>query len=705
MSLQKIGRHWLTGKYHPDVTGKYHGNVHRNRFIGNHHFSTDTSTNNPTIAPTLHRQQIHRQYHQPNHQHYRQQIHQHDRPLHRQQIHRHQQIHQHDRNSPTVSPCLQLNHQHQANRSTKSPTLSPTNTPTLSPTLSPTNTPTVSPTKSPTLSPTNTPTISPTSEPITIQFLLTVLADFAYAQESLNDANSNLDEWAYEVISNMISSSLSDVIITINNVDEGSITIDYSLQSNSVQSLATAQATISSTSQVQAPGGAATIVSNTVVAQQLTGTDILFNGITFNSWGQKSCNPTSWTHSVQVDPFTKWHQYEFVVDEEDTFIIDTCGSTVGIMVYVLAGDMVTNNLIYCTPFFCPTPWEFIKVNGENLDLKGTAYPCGVSKTPKISVTLPVGTLTIIVQTYGTGNLVLDVQCPIPLDLIFSGDPIRNAGEIEVWTPDTANVDSTSKFHQYQFYATDAIEYIIDTCDSYVSTTLYILNEDRTASNRIYCVGNGQCPTPWTHIGGTVLQSMGGGNSLGLVGNVEACGLLWTNVRVHVDLPVGIYTLVIETLGTGVYELEVTGGTLGKLFSGQSVQHLGHMVCGAPETVNVGTAPEYLLYNLYAQNNGTYTIDTCASTVGSILYILNDDQSGSNWINCIGGVCGNWGDLASVGAPPLPSLNLVEVPTACGTNSLTLDITLAAGTYWKLVFQTLFNTVVNGHSTMKVQCPI
>eukprot|EP01083_Nonionella_stella_P234393 825138_1 len=156
-------------------------------------------------------------------------------------------------NSPTVSP-------------TKSPTLSPTNTPTLSPTLSPTNTPTVSPTKSPTLSPTNTPTISPTSEPITIQFLLTVLADFAYAQESLNDANSNLDEWAYEVISNMISSSLSDVIITINNVDEGSNTIDYSLQSNSAQSLATAQATISSTSQVQAPGGAATIVSNTVVA-------------------------------------------------------------------------------------------------------------------------------------------------------------------------------------------------------------------------------------------------------------------------------------------------------------------------------------------------------------------------------------------------------------------------------------------------------
>eukprot|EP01083_Nonionella_stella_P113199 333578_1 len=256
-------------------------------------------------------------------------------------------------NSPTVSP-------------TKSPTLSPTNsTPTLSPTLSPTNTPTRSPTASPTNSPTMSPTESPTpSEPITIQFLSTVLADFAYAQESLNDANSNLDEWAYEVISNMISSSLSDVIITINNVDEGSITIDYSLQSNSVQSLATAQATISSTSQVQAPGGAATIVSNTVVAQQLTGTDILFNGITFNSWGQKSCNPTSWTHSVQVDPFTKWHQYEFVVDEEDTFIIDTCGSTVGIMVYVLAGDMVTNNLIYCTPFFCPTPWEFIKVNGD-----------------------------------------------------------------------------------------------------------------------------------------------------------------------------------------------------------------------------------------------------------------------------------------------------------------------------------------------------
>eukprot|EP01083_Nonionella_stella_P308576 1089369_1 len=111
------------------------------------------------------------------------------------------------------------------------------------------------------------PTESPTpSEPITIQFLSTVLADFAYAQESLNDANSNLDEWAYEVISNMISSLSSDVIITINKVDEGSNTIDYSLQSNSVQSLATAQATISSTSQVQAPGGAAMVVSNTVVA-------------------------------------------------------------------------------------------------------------------------------------------------------------------------------------------------------------------------------------------------------------------------------------------------------------------------------------------------------------------------------------------------------------------------------------------------------
>eukprot|EP01083_Nonionella_stella_P308575 1089367_1 len=144
------------------------------------------------------------------------------------------------------------------------------------------------------------PTESPTpSEPITIQFLSTVLADFAYAQESLNDANSNLDEWAYEVISNMISSLSSDVIITINKVDEGSNTIDYSLQSNSVQSLATAQATISSTSQVQAPGGAAMVVSNTVVAIPNQITNIITNKYT-NTIAHCIANKSTYNVSNQI---------------------------------------------------------------------------------------------------------------------------------------------------------------------------------------------------------------------------------------------------------------------------------------------------------------------------------------------------------------------------------------------------------------------